>query len=193
MRKVTITELPKNATFGQRLQYVRTLRNVSQEDLAKNFDNAHREKIAQWENDTRKPKLDELIKISDLLDVSLDFLIGRSSSLKPDLEYQAINKMLGLNDNAINTLELSLPKESINAIFDNDRDSVSYLFEEIENYKSDLRAINVLDKNDKDYELSKTFIKVTRDINFSKFRMQQAFQSLIDSYFEKELKEYNKK
>ena len=193
MKKVTKSDKPnRSSTIGDRIKYIRTSKNITQEALASAVYKL-RQDINYYENGARKPDIETLILITKHLEVSLDYLCGLNDVEKPDVEHQTINKMLGLNENAITMLELSLPKESVNAIFDNDRDSVSYLFEEIQNYKSDLKALNGLDKNAKDYELSKNFILVTRDINFSKFRMQQAFQSLIDSYFEKELREYNKK
>lgn len=193
MRKVTKSDKPtKNSSIGERIKYIRTSKNMTQDDLATTVYKS-RQEINYFENGTRKPDIETLISIAKCLDVSMDYLCGLNEIEKPNAEYQAISNMLGLNANAIETIELSLPKASINTIFDNDRDSVSYLFEEIENYKSDIKAFNKLDKKDKNYKLNATFTKVTKDITFAKFRMQEAFQSLIDTNLQKELEEYNKK
>ena len=190
MRKVTVSDKPnKSSSIGDRIKYIRTNKGITQDTLAKVVYKS-RQEINYFENSTRKPDIETLVSIAKYLDVSLDYLCGLNNIEKPNAEYQAISSMLGLNASAIEILELSLPKESINTIFDNDRDSVSYLFEEIENYKSDIRAFNKLDKNNK---LNATFTKVTKDLSFAKFRMQEAFQNLIDNNLKQELEKYNKK
>ena len=56
-----------------------------------------------YEQGRETPKLETLIHLSELYDVSIDFLIGRSACRSVDNEY--INKKTGLNDIATDTLE----------------------------------------------------------------------------------------
>ena len=56
-----------------------------------------------YEQGRETPKLETLIYLSELYDVSIDFLIGRSTCRSIDNEY--INQKTGLNDMSIDTLK----------------------------------------------------------------------------------------
>jgi len=64
-------------SFGKRLQKARKDKNLSQEDIAKHL-NTKSPVIGRYERDEMKPSIDTASKISDLLDVSLDFLMGKT-------------------------------------------------------------------------------------------------------------------
>ncbi len=61
-------------TFGQKLQQLRKARGMSQEDLAQQL-SVTRQTISKWELDQSTPDLPYLAAISDLFDVSTDYLI----------------------------------------------------------------------------------------------------------------------
>lgn len=121
-----------------------------------------------------------LPKFAKFFDVSTDYLLGISEVKK--YSNNELNKRFGLNDNAIDMLDISFPKESINAIFDNDRDSINYLFEEIKNYIDDTEKYKKL-KNNKAKDLDLNFAK--REVKMTKYRLQDAFIDLIDEYIKR--------
>ncbi|KUO75138.1 MAG: transcriptional regulator [Desulfosporosinus sp. BRH_c37] len=63
--------------LGKRLLYLRNLRKLTQEELAKIFCMS-RSTYAQYEVDRRKPDYDTLHRIADYFNVSTDFLLGRT-------------------------------------------------------------------------------------------------------------------
>lgn len=67
--------------FGKRLRLMRMKRNFTQPQLADMLDVALRT-YQGYEGGTRSPSFDTLIKIADILDVSIDFLLGRDEWIK---------------------------------------------------------------------------------------------------------------
>lgn len=61
----------------------RTGKNMSQGDLADAL-NVSRQSVSKWETGTAVPELEKLLKMSALFDVTLDELVGRSTSALPD-------------------------------------------------------------------------------------------------------------
>lgn len=67
----------------KRLSIVRKARGYTQEELAKKLCvNVYT--VSRFENGTKKPSLDLLVKIADILDVSLDWLLDRQSYRKKE-------------------------------------------------------------------------------------------------------------
>ena len=70
-----------NAILSERLKQCRAEKGLTQREVAIYCDIT--EKAYQnYELMTREPRLDILIRLADLFDVSLDYLVGRSSSKK---------------------------------------------------------------------------------------------------------------
>jgi transcriptional regulator with XRE-family HTH domain len=71
---------PKNL-FPQRLQDLRDKRGLSQEELAKR---AHLQgtAVSHFETGTRKPSFDNLRRLADALETTVDYLMGRTN--EPD-------------------------------------------------------------------------------------------------------------
>ena len=67
---------PKNV-FPQRLQALRNKRGLSQEELAKR---AHLQAtaVSHFETGTRKPSFDNLRRLADALETTVDYLMGRA-------------------------------------------------------------------------------------------------------------------
>ena len=63
--------------FGERLKELREEKGMTQQDLAV-FLNVSRPSISGYENDSNDPSLDVLKKISDLFNVSADYLLDRT-------------------------------------------------------------------------------------------------------------------
>lgn len=63
--------------FDKRLKELRQERNISTADLAKILGVTPRT-IQHYEKGTAKPTFDSLVKLAELFDVSIDYLVGRS-------------------------------------------------------------------------------------------------------------------
>lgn len=68
-------------TLGTILKNLREKKDLQQKDLALIL-NVHKGSISNWETDKRTPDKDMLIKIADYFDVTLDYLLGRTSNKK---------------------------------------------------------------------------------------------------------------
>jgi transcriptional regulator with XRE-family HTH domain len=64
-------------SFGKRLQEARKKKGLSQEDIAKEL-KTKAPVIGRYERDEMKPSIDVATKIADLLEVSLDYLVGKT-------------------------------------------------------------------------------------------------------------------
>lgn len=71
--------------FSQRLKKLRKERNLTQVELA-NMLNYGYTAIANYESGRNKPRMQDIIRIANILDVSIDYLIGNS-----DIEYTPKN------------------------------------------------------------------------------------------------------
>lgn len=69
-----------NFHFPKRFKYLRRSRNLAQRDLAELLA-VNRSTISSYENNTRQPSLDTLLRIADVFGVSVDYLLGRTDSL----------------------------------------------------------------------------------------------------------------
>lgn len=68
---------PKNV-FPQRLQALREKRGLSQEELAKRS-GLQPTAISHFETGTRKPSFDNLRRLADALETTVDYLMGRTN------------------------------------------------------------------------------------------------------------------
>ena len=65
----------KNTTLGEQIKKLRTARNLTLNALAKRLD-VTTSTVAAYENGTRNPSFDVLIKIASLFNVTVDNLLG---------------------------------------------------------------------------------------------------------------------
>ena len=76
------TEIKKEVeNIDMRLKELRKSRNISQIKLAMDL-NMNQNSISRYETGEREPGIDELIKIADYFNVSVDYLIGRTENPK---------------------------------------------------------------------------------------------------------------
>lgn len=71
---------PKQALFTARLQQMRKKRNLNQEELAQKSKLASTA-ISHFESGSRKPSFENLRKLADALEVSIDYLMGRTDNI----------------------------------------------------------------------------------------------------------------
>ena len=112
---------------------LRETNNLKQEDLAKKL-NVSRPTISTWENGTRKPSIEDIIKISNLFGVSLEYLL----SVKPQdmilitkQEYITLTKTIKTLNQTLETIE----KREGNSITFNVNDEGIVNYYEAENNK----------------------------------------------------------
>nr|WP_308627655.1 helix-turn-helix transcriptional regulator [uncultured Eisenbergiella sp.] len=66
-------------TLGEKLQYLRKEKGISQEQLAEQM-TISRQAISKWELDTSIPDVENIIQISKLFDVTTDWLLMGDSA-----------------------------------------------------------------------------------------------------------------
>ena len=66
--------------FSERIRAVRMMRGITQEQLAEMAD-ISRVMVGRYETTDQLPTLDTLVRISDALGVSTDYLLGRTDAL----------------------------------------------------------------------------------------------------------------
>lgn len=86
-------------SFGNNLKKIRQEKNMTQEELAKRI-NTSRSNIANYENDKNMPSIDILNKLSEILNCTTDYLLGKSNKKNYDIEKELLN--IGLNKNDYN-------------------------------------------------------------------------------------------
>lgn len=68
-----------------RIKKLREELHMTQQELADKLGGA-KSTIAMYENETRKPSMEVLIKLSEIFDCSIDYLLGKSDIKNPDLK-----------------------------------------------------------------------------------------------------------
>lgn len=63
------------SVYGERIIELRKRKNMSQQELA-DLAGVSQTSIYQWEKGTRKPKVENMVKIAELLQVSINDLFG---------------------------------------------------------------------------------------------------------------------
>ena len=83
-----------NETFGQRFARLRKEKGLTQDDIAQNV-NISAQAVSKWENDISMPDISVLPLLSDILDITLDELLGKAKKQDVKLvEEKDINKMV---------------------------------------------------------------------------------------------------
>lgn len=77
--------------FSSILKELREKRNYTQDELGKLL-NLSKNAISHYENDTNRPSFETLEKLADIFDVSVDYLLGRTSNNVP---YTMLTKKIG--------------------------------------------------------------------------------------------------
>ena len=114
-----------NETFGKRLQRLRKQSNLTQEQVATKL-NITFQAVSKWENDVSAPDISLLGDLADILNVSLDELLGRERPTKyvPQEQRKDIDKMflhLRVNDGG-DRVEINLPIAVIKVFTDSGMD-----------------------------------------------------------------------
>lgn len=71
--------MKKLTNFPQKLREERKKRGMTQQEVADKI-GINRGSYSNWENGKREPTLDNIIKLANILDVTVDYLLGRSDN-----------------------------------------------------------------------------------------------------------------
>lgn len=82
--------------FSKRLKYIRKLRKLSQEELAKKI-NTTKSTISNYENEYSTPSNDVLRDLSNALNTTTDYLLGRTDNPEPFNNKDEFNPMDEIN------------------------------------------------------------------------------------------------
>ena len=80
-------------TLGFRIARLRKEKGFTQEDIANKF-NISTQAVSKWENDASSPDIMILRDLSNMLDVSIDYLLYGEEEQKVRVEKKDINKMI---------------------------------------------------------------------------------------------------
>lgn len=80
-----------NETFGQRLSRLRKEKGLTQEDIASRI-TISPQAVSKWENGNSEPDLDTLNKLADILNCSVDSLLGREEQVEVEEEVKETPK-----------------------------------------------------------------------------------------------------
>ncbi|MCD8391400.1 MAG: helix-turn-helix domain-containing protein [Firmicutes bacterium] len=69
-------------TIGERITYLRDLRDMKQKDLAETI-GVTKATMSKYENNINIPNADILCRIADALNTSADYLVGRTPQMRP--------------------------------------------------------------------------------------------------------------
>ncbi len=102
-----------NDDFGQRLKELRKSKGITQTELANMLHLSDKSSISRYEKGKNRPQFDIITKIADILDVSVDYLLGKTeektSKTKLDNGVKTIAaKKININED--------LPDEAIDKI-----------------------------------------------------------------------------
>ncbi|EOG6896229.1 helix-turn-helix domain-containing protein [Flavobacterium psychrophilum] len=82
----------KSINFGNRLSEVRKIRKLSQDELGKKA-GVHGAVIGRYERDEVKPSIEMATQLSEILEISLDYLVGSTDIL---LDKLIVDKVLDI-------------------------------------------------------------------------------------------------
>lgn len=115
-----------------RIKQLREEKNITQQELADKINGA-KSTIAMYEKGTRKPSMQILIKLSDIFDCSIDYLLGKSDVRKPEIQ----------NEDLLDLAKVGFTKENYNPPSDKQKEQIRTILETIlEDNKKDNKNDN---------------------------------------------------
>lgn len=125
--------------YSRRINDLLFEKQITQEELAKET-GVSKPTISAWIMGKYEPKIKGLKSVADYLGVTVDYLIGNTDIRQPNERLQAINRLLGLNQNSIeilstlnkykigdNILQPVAEKEEVHGIVTSEYDKPTYI------------------------------------------------------------------
>ena len=170
--------------------------------------------ITKYKNGEMLPNMEVLERIAKKLNVSVNYLLGKSDV--PTFDCDDINKKTGLSQNAIGTLyrlqheyfeleenfKVNIEEQrKISKTYKEELHILSQIIEDniklidllynIKKYKSqkeELQALIKLYKETKDHKIYLTIIDIKKEIKFFKFNAMETFSNIIEDISKEETK-----
>lgn len=97
--------------FSERLKNLRKQAHLTQVDVAKKL-GISQPAYASWERGAKRPTQDNLVKIAQVLNVSIDYLVGNSDEKKED-ELDNVELLFRMNSNGLTEEEKIIFKKEL--------------------------------------------------------------------------------
>ena len=96
--------------FSERLKKLRKDNGLTQVDVASKL-GISQQAYASWERGVKKPTQDNLVKIAQILNVSVDYLVGNSEEITDELDN--IEILFRMNSNGLTEEEKKIFKKEL--------------------------------------------------------------------------------
>lgn len=83
--------------FGLNLRHLRKTRNIEREELATHF-NLHLSSISHWETGKHLPKVEDVIRVAEYFDVSVDELLLKRMEDDPGMVQEKSEPYLSISE-----------------------------------------------------------------------------------------------
>lgn len=98
--------------FSERLKDLRKQAGLTQVDVAKKL-GISQPAYASWERGAKKPTQDNLVKIAQILNVSVDYLVGNSDKENTNKELEDIELLFRMNSKGLTEEEKAVFKKEL--------------------------------------------------------------------------------
>ena len=98
--------------FSERLKNLRKQAHLTQVDVAEKL-GISQPAYASWERGAKKPTQDNLVKIAQVLNVSIDYLVGNSDEYLKEDELDNVELLFRMNSNGLTEEEKAIFKKEL--------------------------------------------------------------------------------
>lgn len=98
--------------FAERLKTLRKQVKLTQAQIAEKL-NISQQAYASWERGVKKPTQDNLVKIAQVLNVSIDYLVGNSDEHLKEDELDNVELLFRMNSNGLTEEEKAIFKKEL--------------------------------------------------------------------------------
>ncbi|MDB8616807.1 helix-turn-helix domain-containing protein [Streptococcus parasanguinis] len=98
--------------FAERLKTLRKQVKLTQAQIAEKL-NISQQAYASWERGAKKPTQDNLVKIAQVLNVSIDYLVGNSDEHLKEDELDNVELLFRMNSNGLTEEEKAIFKKEL--------------------------------------------------------------------------------
>lgn len=98
--------------FAERLKTLRKQVKLTQAQIAEKL-NISQQAYASWERGVKKPTQDNLVKIAQILNVSVDYLVGNSDEHLKEDELDNVELLFRMNSNGLTEEEKAIFKKEL--------------------------------------------------------------------------------
>lgn len=168
-----------NKNVGERIALSRIKRGLTQEELSKVL-GIRRDKLAKWEAGLITIKIQDVISVANVLNVTSDYLLGLQDVMSMDSDIQSISNYTGLDEYAINKLHENNTLDNIVRIISSDiicRDIFWDIVRDCAEIKRMCRCL-IVDRNKEYLFPGNTLVSICKDLNIS----EQVFLEYLRSH-----------